>query len=92
MERAVLTVEEVRRTAFSSINPERWRSPFGYTSTRNKNEMCPYCKNEDTAVIRDPAHLTPFKQVYGDKYKFVAVHCWLCTAVWSYWWLNKEGE
>jgi hypothetical protein len=79
-----LNQSEISRTAFKA--QEHWNSPFGYTHpNRDKNEMCPYCKNEDTDVVRDEAHLNAFRQWYGDKVKkFTAVHCPCCSAVWSF--------
>ena len=81
-----LTQNEIARTAFKAIPQERWGSPYGYTHpNRDKNEMCPYCKNEDTDVVRDIADLEPFRKWYGDRVqKFTVVHCFRCSAVWSF--------
>ena len=80
-----LTRNEIWRTSFKAIPHEQWNSPYGYTQpNRDKNEMCPYCKNEDTVVVQDSAHLTSFRDFYGDK-KFKVVHCHCCSAVFSFW-------
>ncbi len=81
-----LTQSEIARTAFKEVLHERWKSPYGYTHPqRNKNEMCPYCKNEDTEVIRSQADLKPFAEFYKDKVKdFTAVRCGCCEGMWSY--------
>lgn len=85
-----LTQNEIARTSFRAVSPGLWESPFGYTSPhRDKNEMCPYCKNEDTVVVRDAAYLEPFKEWYRNKVdKFTVMHCWCCTAVWSFYAAN----
>lgn len=87
-----LTTSEIARTAFKAIPKERWESPYGYTHPhRDKNEMCPYCKNEDTDVVRDMAHLEPFRQWYGEKVqKFTVVECRCCSAVWSFFVPNRN--
>lgn len=81
-----LTKNEIARTAFREIPKDRWNSPYGYTHPhRDKNEMCLYCKSEDTDVVRDIVDLEPFQQFYGDKVKkFTVVHCMCCSAVWSF--------
>lgn len=87
-----LTANEIARTAFKAIPKERWNSPYGYTHPhRDKNEMCPYCKNEDTDVVQDAAYIKPFKEFYGDK-KFRVIHCHCCTAVFSFWMPNVGVE
>lgn len=79
-----LTTNEIGRTAFKAIPKERWESSYGYTHPhRDKNEMCPYCKNEDTDVVRDESYLAPFSAFYGDK-KFKVIYCHCCTAVFSF--------
>lgn len=80
-----LTQNEIGRTAFKHI-PGQWKSPFGYTHPhRDKNEMCPYCKNENTDVVRDAEDLVPFVKFYGDRVeKFTVVYCFCCSAVWSF--------
>ena len=87
-----LTQNEIARTAFKAISQERRNSPYGYTHpNRDKNEMCPYCKNEDTDVIRDKAELAPFDQYYGDRVqKYTVVHCFCCSSVWSFYVPNTE--
>lgn len=81
-----LAPNEIARTSFMSIPSEAWKSPYGYTHhSRDKNEMCPYCKNEDTDVVRDTAHIAPFAEFYGNKVqKFTVVHCHCCSAVFSF--------
>jgi hypothetical protein len=79
-----LTTNEIGRTAFRYI-PGKWESQFGYTSNRDKNEMCAYCKNENTDVVRDDAYNAPFAEFYGDRVKtYTVVHCYCCSAVWSF--------
>jgi len=86
-----LTQSEIGRTAFKAVDPKGINSPFGYTHPhRDKNEMCPYCKREDTDVIRDAAELEPFARFYAGKYaRFTAVSCPSCSAVWSFY--SPEG-
>ena len=81
-----LTTNEIARTAFKALTPPEWEASSGYKHPRrNKNEVCPYCKNEDTDVVRDVVQLEPFKQWYGDRVeKFTVVNCWCCSAVWSF--------
>jgi hypothetical protein len=80
-----LTQNEIARTAFKAVHPGGIESPHGYTTSRDKNEMCPYCKNENTDVVRDVAELGRFRQFYGDSVKkFTAVSCWCCGGVWSF--------
>lgn len=74
---------EIARTAFRYIPKERWESSFGYKTTRDKNEMCPYCKNENTDVVTDPVTLEPFRAFYAGR-KFTVVSCHCCSAVWSF--------
>ena len=86
----ILTPNEIARTAFKAIPQKEWKSPYGYTHPhRDKNEMCKYCYNEDTDVVRDPAYLAPFKEFYKDK-KFRVIHCLACTAVFSFWIPEEE--
>lgn len=87
-----LTQSEIGKTAFKALPAESWNSPYGYTRPhRDKNEMCPSCKNEDTDVVRDAAYLAPFRQWYGDRVqKFTVVHCSCCAAVWSFY--VPDGE
>lgn len=81
-----LTPNEIYRTAFKSIPQDKWQSQFGYSyPNRDKNEMCPYCKNEDTEVITNEVELQPFKQFYSDKVKkFTVVQCFCCSGIWSF--------
>lgn len=88
----LMTQGEVHRTSFAYI-PETdstWRSPYGYdTHSKDKNDMCPYCKNEGTTTVRDEAILVPFKEYYkhpkfnGAAHKVLHCHC--CGAVFSHW-------
>lgn len=78
-----LTNNEICRTAFKAITKSEFKSQYGYTHpNRDHNEMCVYCKNEDTEVILDMAHLAPFKKFYGDK-SFKVVNCHYCNSVFS---------
>ena len=81
----ILTTNEIARTAFQHIDKERWTSPCGYSHPeKDPNEMCPYCKNEDTDIVIDKTYLSPFSDFYKDK-KFRVVSCYCCSAVFSVW-------
>lgn len=79
----VLTPIEIRRTAFKAVSSQK-SGGFGYTHTsRDANEMCIYCKNENTTRITDPGYLAPFAVEWGaSKFKVFECHC--CTAVFSF--------
>lgn len=80
-----LTQKEIWCTSFHEILHKEWKTTYGWAHPdRDKNQMCPYCKNEDTDVVRDEAYLVPFKEFYKDR-KFTVVSCWCCNAVFSYW-------
>ena len=81
-----LTQNEIHRTAFKYIPKKIWHTEYGYIRPDfDKNQMCPYCKNEDTDVVRDKVALAPFTEYYGEKVeKFTVVHCWCCAAMWSF--------
>jgi len=84
-----LTVVEVGKTAFPKHSGVRY-SPFGYMTNRDTNDMCPYCKNENTEVIQG-ADLNVFNEFYTEKgFKFRAISC-CCGAQFSYYWpeVNK---
>lgn len=79
-----ISEREIALTAFAYIKGE-WKSPWMYHTHRDKNEMCPYCKNEDTEVVRDVATVKLFAEFYkGRTTKFQVMSCWLCSALWSY--------
>jgi hypothetical protein len=79
-----LTKNEIARTSFKTIPNDRWESPYGYTNPhRDKNEMCLYCKNEDTEIIKDAAYVQSFTEFYGGK-KFKVIYCTCCTAIFSF--------
>ena len=81
----MMTKNEVARTAFRYLPNENYVSPYGYTHNRDKNEMCPYCKNEDTDIVRDTAYLVPFVDFYGENVqRFTVMNCWCCSAIWSF--------
>jgi hypothetical protein len=71
-----LSDNEIARTAFSFVLPKS-----GDTIDRNK--ICPYCKNQDTDIVRDVAYLIPFKTFYKEL-PFQVIHCHCCSAVFSY--------
>lgn len=89
-----LTPNEIERTAFKRLPQKKRESTHGYKhSRRDKNEICPYCKNEDTEVVRDTVYLEPFRRWYADRvHKFTVVHCWCCTAVWSFYAIDEDEE
>lgn len=87
-----LTPSEICRTAFLAVN-SRKTSPFCNTMPdRDANEMCPYCKNENTEIVRDPAYLRDFDAFYAGvaaakglaAVDFTVMHCDACWAVWSF--------
>lgn len=79
-----LTANEIARTAFRGNPPYQGPFPPGYARpSRDQNEICPYCKNDDTDIVRDAAALVPFGTFYGEK-KFKVVHCHCCAAVFSF--------
>lgn len=80
-----LTENEIARTSFRSISNELWNSPYGYThQNRDKNEMCPYCKNEDTNIVLDPVLLGRFMEFHrAVKSRLTVVECLSCSAVFS---------
>lgn len=82
-----LSDNEIQRTSFEYISSNKWDSQFGYKlPNRNKNEMCPYCKNEDTDIVRDFAFTRKFKEFYSkvNITDFTVVYCYCCEAVWSF--------
>jgi len=87
-------VIEVWRTAFKAISQDKWDSPYGYKNpNRDKNEMCPYCYNEDTDIIKDAVRLRPYKEWYGDVVKkFTVVYCPACQAEWSFYEVKEENK
>ena len=82
-----LTRNEIARTSFKYYKD--WNSSFGYKTNRDKNEMCPYCKNEDTDIIRDAVSLRPFQEYYKDM-EFKVMSCYCCNAVFSYGVIDHE--
>lgn len=79
----ILTANEIRRTAFKAVGRSKGGG-YGYTHpARDANEMCVYCKNEDTERVTDVGYLAPFAKEWG-----AAAHkvfsCACCTAVFSF--------
>jgi hypothetical protein len=72
----VLTLNEVARTAFPAISEYRKE---GQTTS---NYTCPYCKNTDTDVVRDPVILQPFETFYVTS-TYKVLHCHCCEALFS---------
>jgi hypothetical protein len=78
-----LTQSEIGRTAFPWKDPSNFTSTFGRTHPlRDPNEMCIYCKNENTDRVLDQALLKPFLDFYKEA-KFKAFHCSACESVFS---------
>lgn len=64
-------------TAFGGQMASPFLSPFGYTHPeREKREMCPYCKNEDTRRLNG-LELMPFEEYHGQN-QFRAFECSAC--------------
>ena len=79
----VLTASEIARTALPRVNPRK-ASPFGSTHPhRDANEMCVYCKREDTDEVTDAGYLAPFRAYYGER-RFRVMCCPSCQAVFSF--------
>ena len=74
-----MTQNEIWRTSFKYMP----QSNLGVLTGLDSNRVCPYCKNQNTETIRDPAKLKPFKDYYGEKW-FRVVDCFACGAVFSY--------
>ncbi len=85
----ILTDNEIYRTAFKYFKPTMI-SPYGYLTKRDKNEMCPYCYNEDTDIIIDKSYLTNFVDFYNKRNitKFTVIHCFACNAIFSFYKIN----
>ena len=83
----VLTDNEIFRTGFKFIPKEEWNTTL-FKGSRDPNEMCIYCKNEDTDVVRDEISLAPFKQFYSrvEGREFKVMSCYCCNAIFSTWW------
>ena len=78
------TQNDIHRTAVKK-HSGKMKSDFGRLTNRDTNEMCPYCKNEDTAVILDKAILKPYQEYYSDKvHSFTVVSCYCCNAEFSF--------
>lgn len=79
-----LTDSEIVATAYKYIPKENWSSPFEYMlPKRDKNEMCPYCKNEDTNVVTDQAFLNRYKKLFKNK-EFKVLECHCCSSIFSW--------
>lgn len=76
-----MNTRQILQTAFRYI--EDWKpSPFGRGNT---NDMCPYCKNEDTDVIRDKSFLAQWENIKAFDGMIVKVlQCYSCTAIFSH--------
>jgi hypothetical protein len=72
-----LTQIEIGRTAFREHD-----LPEDRVSTVDSNNICPYCKNQETDIVYNALDLAPFKQFYGDK-PFRVMECFSCSAVFS---------
>jgi hypothetical protein len=81
-----LSISEIYRTSFKYLRRDLWKSPYGYYMNRDPNEMCPYCKNEDTNIVRNTVDLQLFKEFYSSVEipNYIVVECDCCTAVWSF--------
>lgn len=80
-----MTPNQIHRTAFKYLKQGEGPLINGvrYKGSVDTNNVCPYCKNQDTEAVRDSAVLDPFKKYYGDK-AFKVVFCPACEAVFSY--------
>lgn len=79
-----LTDKEIVATTFRYIPGEKTWSSYGYTyPKRDKNEMCPYCKNEDTDVVTDQAFLNGYKRLFKGR-DFKVMECPTCTAIFAW--------
>jgi len=59
------------------IHPSKAHNPGAYTHPeRPMDEMCPFCKNEDTRIIVSIERI-PVAKYYGHE-DFVAVECSAC--------------
>lgn len=85
-----LTPSEIFKTTHARI--DSWRNtPFGRLHPeRDPNDMCRYCKNEDTTIVRDEAELRPFREFFKTSH-FKVLHCHCCDAVFSVYW-PREAE
>lgn len=81
-----LTQYEIAVTSFKEFPSVRWKSPYKYTSNKDKNSMCKYCYNENTNIIVDSVELEKFRIFYHKRniFIFTVVHCDLCNAVFSF--------
>ena len=79
-----LTKNEIVRTAFKYI-PASVRKYASSISKNNRdcNDKCPYCKNEDTDIVRDVSLLKPFADVFYPM-EFRVLNCHCCDAVFSW--------
>lgn len=78
----VLTANEIRRTAFMAVARVKVGDRYTHPD-RDANEMCIYCKNEDTDRVTDAGYLAPFAKEWGAApFKVFGCHC--CQAVFSF--------
>jgi len=82
-----LTPNEVWRTSLPYVDPKGVPGAI-YLTSKDKNEMCVYCKNEETDVVKDPVELSRFKSFYGGR-KFRVCYCACCDAVFSFAYPNE---
>jgi hypothetical protein len=63
---------------------QNWKpSDFGRKGTKDPNEMCRYCKNEDTEAVRDAGTLNEYKKFFKDiVHKVYYCHCCGVTSSW----------
>jgi len=62
---------------------KQFSSPFGYLyPERDKREMCPFCKNEDTRRIVG-LELMSFEEYHGEN-PFKAFECQACNGTFHY--------
>lgn len=76
-----LSKTDIRRTAYKKI--DNWTVVSAYMTNRDKNEMCPSCKNEDTEIIKDKAYLKDFDEFWKN-IPYKACYCFFCGWVWSF--------
>jgi hypothetical protein len=72
-----MTNNDIYRTAFKKIINSGFVSQYGYKNPNmDKNEICPYCYNENTDVVKDSVVLNNFHDFYRDRVKsFKVLSC-----------------
>ena len=73
---------EIRASAHEYI--ENWgSSAYGRNEAKDPNEICRYCYNEDTELVREAGVLNEYKKFFKDiKHKVFYCHCCGVTSSW----------